>query len=501
MFKKALIVIALLVGVIIAFADCPMTETYIRDAETRIDGAAAHFDGACPEAVDLYHQAVNLIAEAWTNYRAGNCMAARHSADLAIETFNHANTVLEGCVTPPPPDCGPFLDETDGMIEAHRASFDGAAEDIVAVYAEAVRLEAEARASFEDGDCHAAIRLSNMARETLSRAVRMLGETPPPPTDHTDLLDFINENDAIITELTPLVTDAGRPELTDMLNMAVGQNRVAHDQYDLGNYAFAAAHAHSARDVLERLRRLLAEHHGEDGVTADRCRTECDRTDEIIADCTARCGSMCPMMREMLDEAISIEADARAALDAGDYRECLAMTMRARGLCERCSHGSRDPSDVSERVLAELGITDEAIARVTPIVEGSGNADAIAMLNSAVELQATARTSYDAADYTTALEQTRQARRLAAHSASMCDREGDPTEVHTALTETDNYITDNSVAINASGNADAIALLTRATEIQAAAWTSYDAGDWRAAMANTMTARNLVRHALTIIGG
>jgi len=333
-------------------------------------------------------------------------------------------------------DVEAFLTETDEMIAAHAAEFDSASAEAIAAYEEAVTTQEHAHELYDAGDVRGAFGESRMARSLLGRALRMLGC----PGDSTGV-----------------------------------------------------------------------------DVPVDRLSAEIERTDALIERVTALLGTDAPEEAlELLAEATELAAEAHTAFDAGDYREAMHLIRRASALAERAErfgagvpgmpgHGLPPGGPggggmlTEERVAAELDATDDVIERVTPIIEASGNADAIALLEEAVSVQADARTAFEADSYDEAMRLTRDAQRLATRAASLIPPDVPADEVLAAIEMTDEMISTATPTIEASGNEEAITILENATALQAEAHSSYDAGDYREAMMKTINARNLVDRALHMI--
>jgi hypothetical protein len=154
--------------------------------------------------------------------------------------------------------------------------------------------------------------------------------------------------------------------------------------------------------------------------------------------------------------------------------------------------GDRLPA---ERVEREITITGETIDRVALLVDECGSEDAAALLAEARALYAEALVLFGDGNLRGALEMTMNARRLAMRAAELCRGTTTPDDVLVALERTDEFIASVRPVIEESGVEAAITMLAEADETQATAYTAYEDGDARTAMARTTAARNLARRA------
>jgi len=401
---------------------------------------------------------------------------------------------------PPIEEVEAFLNETDAILADAAPRFEGDVPEMATEhYEHAVEMQEEAWEMLERNS-RMAFEKSRQSRELLQQALRMLDVTPPGECEHPGLLDLIEYNYEMIDELTAPVEESGSEELSDLLARAIDMNDDAQAAYEGENFPQANRLAQSARHTLEQIRRMLAGHGGGGGggIDAERIREELDRTDGVIGEVTEAMGEDAPEWAvELLERATEAQANAWEHFEDGDYREAMTLTRRARDLALRARR-PEGRGEIADRVERELLATDNTIERVTPIVEESGNEDAIDLLADAVELQAEARTAFEAENYEDALHKTNTARRMALRAAGMIE-DFDPTEIREAIAHTQELIDEATPTIEESGNLAAIGMLERAVALQEEAREDFLAEEYRSALAKTTTARNLVRRALAML--
>ena len=391
-----------------------------------------------------------------------------------------------------------YLNQTDEILTNASAVVDtSGVDEAVSMLADATSLQSDAWAHFESDEYLPAFQTSRQARILAMRAVALATGHSGPAVTEEIVSRLLERNDEMIADIGPAVEAADRDELTDLCNSAVDLNDEAHSSFDGGELDIAFTEARRAHEILVRIRSLLA-HHGD--IAPDRLSEELDRTDEIIAEASEAVDvSGDDAAEALVEQAVELQTQARARFDDGHYRESAALTARARRLAQRAlrmvSGGEIDP----DMVARQLAITDEAIDRATPIVEDSGVSEAADILSNAVDIQASAQAAYDDGDYANALRLTRQARQLVRRAVVLAGGGSggdiDTARVAAALAQTDEVIAEVTPIVEDSGNPDAEELLSNAVDAQTEAQASFDDGEYRDAVAQTMAARRLARQA------
>jgi hypothetical protein len=225
--------------------------------------------------------------------------------------------------------------------------------------AQAVSLQASARASYGSGFFRDALALTLRARDRADSALRV-GQR----ATGGEFLGFsLERTDALLDRIAPIVRESGVDAALQPLEVAYDAQRRAKQAALDGRPRLALGSAYEARSrALAALR--LAE--GARAATPDGARALLERTDDLLKDGAwlADAGaSAAPYAR-----ALTVQARARARLEAGDTRRAAGLSQKARdALAQAFTRADRPIERAAvERALA----TNQAaldMARLRPL--------------------------------------------------------------------------------------------------------------------------------------
>jgi tetratricopeptide (TPR) repeat protein len=235
--------------------------------------------------------------------------------------------------------------------------------------------------------------------------------------------------------------------------------------------------------------------------TREEAQFALERTDDLIARAQEVVGgSDNPQAADELALAVSIQANARGAFDAGRYGAAIDITRRARLHADRAIalvRGLPDP----DRVLAQLERTRELLDRARERIEECDVERARALLRAAVEMQVRAEASARDGRYLAALQLTLSARERAHRALRLCNLEDNLREAaERALQRTDEVIGRARDLLQERDVERARQALERAVELQAEAWVQFRAEHFEASLRLTQSARTFAHRAIRIAG-
>ena len=231
-------------------------------------------------------------------------------------------------------------------------------------------------------------------------------------------------------------------------------------------------------------------------------RAELERTDRLIGQAQASVsGPNIEAARFELDLALRIQAQARAALAEERFRIALDLTLRARSRALRVIafvRGLPDP----ERVLEQLGHSQEMLRRSRDRIEHCDDDRAHALLGAAFEMQRRAAGAARAERFLAALQLTMSARERALRALRRCHLDEDPREsAGRALRRTDELIARAQLQVSESASEPARRMLSRAFELQDQAHGEFRLDHQDASLRLTQSARALAFRALRLSRG
>lgn len=227
-----------------------------------------------------------------------------------------------------------------------------------------------------------------------------------------------------------------------------------------------------------------------------------DKTDDVIARAQeVVAGADNPQADIELAAAIRLQADARTAFGAGQYRLALDLTFRARVRADRAIalvRGLIDP----DRVLVQLERTRDLLERARERIEECDMDRARALLRAAFEIQLRAEAAAKDGRYLAAIQLTMSARERALRALRMCNLEDNLREsAERALARTDELISRARDLLADHDSEPGRRALERAVEIQGEAWVQFRADRLEAALRLTQSARTFAHRAIRLAGG
>ena len=160
----------------------------------------------------------------------------------------------------------------------------------------------------------------------------------------------------------------------------------------------------------------------------ERAPLEVDRTEQRIArahEAVAASGNASAQAE--LDHAISVQANARAALAAGRPRIAIDLTQRARTSADRAIAVTGDLPD-PDRAQTQLDRTREMLDRARPQIEACNRERPRALLRTADDMQRRAEDAAHGGHYLAGLQLTMGARDRVARALRLCNVSDDATD-------------------------------------------------------------------------
>jgi len=231
-----------------------------------------------------------------------------------------------------------------------------------------------------------------------------------------------------------------------------------------------------------------------------------NETDELIAEAAPRFereGIPEPAL-DQYERAVDFQENAWEMFNRGNIRGAFDHSRNARELLQQALRllGAPmepcDPPGLLELIENNYTIIDD----LTPIVEESGNEEIANMLTAAIDMNDDANDAYTAGDFMQANRLAQSARHTLEQIRRMLAGHGggggcgiDPERIRAELERTDDVIAEVTEALGEDAPDWADELLNRANELQTTAWTHFDDGDYREAIALTRQARDLALRA------
>jgi len=231
-------------------------------------------------------------------------------------------------------------------------------------------------------------------------------------------------------------------------------------------------------------------------------QNELARTDERIDRATQVIGiSAVAEAKQFLENARTIQAQARTAYTNRQYRMALRLTLQARTFAERAIavvRGLPDP----ERVNAQLERTREVIERARDRIADCALDRPRDLLQVASAMQGRAEDAGRNERYLAALQITMNARERALRALRLCSLEEDiKDQADRALHRTDEQLLRARDLLAARTNAPARQALDRAQQLEDEATREFRAGHYEPSLHLTQTARSFAERAMRLAVG
>ena len=240
---------------------------------------------------------------------------------------------------------------------------------------------------------------------------------------------------------------------------------------------------------------------GAQDVTPEQVQVALDRTDEQIEKARMVVENSGNETAELeLAAAVQLQARAKGAFAAGQYRLALSLTFEARLHVEKAMRIAQGPDP--DRVLAQLERTRELLDRARDRIEECENARARALLRVAFEMQARAEIGAREGRFLAALQLTLSARERALRALRLCHLEDNLREAaERALSRTEELIGRARDLVAESANERARNALARSEQLQAEAYAQFRADHFEASLRLTQSARTIAHRAIRLAGG
>jgi hypothetical protein len=207
------------------------------------------------------------------------------------------------------------------------------------------------------------------------------------------------------------------------------------------------------------------------------------------------------------DASIRLLEEARAQIDRGrrqlgeqHFEASLRLALSAERIVRQAlelNSGEGGPG----RAERELERTDASLERARASAQGSNDAEAVLLLERAVELQGSAWEAFRAGQPRVAVAHTREARSLASRVSLRVTGSFSAERVAHEIETTSLAIEHAQGAIESSSAAAAASILETSRTHQARATELLGTGDFRRALAQTLVARRLASRALELAQG
>lgn len=334
----------------------------------------------------------------------------------------------------------------------------------------------------------------------LLAAWTMVQFAPAPATAQTGAGDRVasalRQTDAAIERAQRVVAETDSQRARELVEMAVGIQSNAWEQYRAGGTVAAARLTGEARALATRAIGMARD----DASLQNRARHETEKAHRALARAREMIGGGGePQAIRLLEQAGGMIDRAQVSYGEQHYQAALRLAVSAQQLIRQAVGMLGDgPADTGSRILRELERTDHLIERTSPIVTESGNPEALRMFEHGKDLQMRAWEAFRADRLRAAAASTREARNAVNRARSLAQGPIDPAMVERALGETDRVLAHAADLISDSGSESAAGILERAKSHQMKARRFQDEGSYRQALAETRVARSLAKRAIRV---
>ncbi|MBN2542855.1 hypothetical protein JXI42_08285 [bacterium] len=425
---KSLVLIGLAVLFIFpvySFADGPerverelgMTDAVIE----RVTGVVE--ESGCEEAIELLDDAMELQNDAYELFEEEAYDEAMRLTRQAREMASNAARLAERYMDPPDSlDMERYIEHVERFLDQNAEMIDrigpvvseSGNEEVEELFERGVELQNEAMEAFEGEEYGVAFRLANQARLLIVRAGRMV------EGDH-DIEDKarreLERTEHLIEEVRDVIMDSGNESATDLFNHGVEMHENAVAMFEEGNYREAIRLTREAAMLIKRAYRMVTG----GAVDPERVAEILERVDELIARAEPIImESAHEEATELFTEAVELMANAHAAFDEENYEEAVRLAQEAKRLVTQALRMIEPRPELTYEVVERaINSTNEMIEEVGPAILESGNEEAIALYEEALEHQEAASSLLEEGELEEALNETRIAKRLIQRAARM----------------------------------------------------------------------------------
>lgn len=358
----------------------------------------------------------------------------------------------------------------------------------------ASQLHEASRKDFENERFLSAAALAQRARDAIQKAVQLAKrETKLEENAHRAIERAGRRNEQARTYYDEDRTQNNIPA-KKLIDESLNQLMRARDSVREHMFEVAIQSANASYDMASRAIVLLKR----ETVGPELVRREIARTDRLLERIDERAaGSDLPGLDRLIDDAYLFQNRARADATEGRYILAFEHTKRAREIARRIiNRAGSDAAPGPDTVTKTLDLTDTLLERAFEIARENGDDDAVRQLEEARQMQEDARDLFRKGQMDGAVTLSHRARDMARQTARSMHRDIDDTSARRALERTDAVLARLRDALDDAQTGTAADLFARASKRQREAWSAFDSGDFRKALANTKVARNLATNAL-----
>jgi len=207
--------------------------------------------------------------------------------------------------------------------------------------------------------------------------------------------------------------------------------------------------------------------------------------------------------RDVLENANRVQTNAWGQFRARRHTMAAQLTVEAREMAARAVTFAREETSLRNRARREGEKAGRALSLAREQIGNSTDSQVHRLLEQAAALIERGRVKFGEQRYAAALRLAVSAQQLVRQAVGLLgDGSVDGSlRVVRELERTDQLIERTGVVVDESGNPEALRLLEQGRDLQARAWEGYRADRFRAAMAGTREARNVVNRARALAQG
>jgi uncharacterized protein YdcH (DUF465 family) len=265
----------------------------------------------------------------------------------------------------------------------------------------AERLQNDAWDKFKNQQFEKALKLTLAARESAREALAAVKLRPK------DIEAHLRKTADFMRDVGPLVIRSGIPKAIELWKMADGELASAKEELRKGHYGLALKFGIAAREHAWSAFQFIRKN-----ADPDKVKAELERTDDLIKRVSEQVKLVSTeRIQQLLKKAVSLQEQARTALNERRFGPALKLTWAARDLILRAWENAKGGGNASlvERAIAE---TDQLIKNWSDDIRNDSNAEAQQLLEQALTHQDQAHQHFEAKEFKAAFQETSLARRL-----------------------------------------------------------------------------------------
>lgn len=294
----------------------------------------AENDASSAPARELTAEARGQLERSRDNIREHRYEVALRLAVSSEQLSSRAIAVMKHDVTGPDM-VERELDRSDRVIERLGDEMGpGIAPSIQRMYQDARDSQMKAHEQYRNGQLRAAVEMTERARDTAMRALKMLASR----VNQDNVERALGLTDALLQEATSVAVERDAPRLQKKIEQARDIQRTAHEQYSNGNYENALRATLRARNVVKDALGAVKQTLNQGDVNAALVET-----DDVLARLNdALAGSENELATQLYTRALANQEKAWNALRQDQLRAAIANTKLARRLARRATRQLND---------------------------------------------------------------------------------------------------------------------------------------------------------------